>query len=298
MSAYTDDRLTGVWLRVDSGIGRDPRVAQLAKQLNISVATAIGHLVQFWGGVAEHAPNGSLIGVLPDTIELWASWRGRRGRFESVFRPIFVDENGEVRKWHEHNGYHLARAAADKARKRRGRAADKVVDVPQSVRTVSSVPNPTQPNPTTQPPPVGAVQSDGEKPVVDLPAVKALTLALNEAMRANPAITSFNEIPASAGTATVGEWLAAGYPVDLCITTVREVATAFKPKGKDRQIGSLAYFTNAVREAFEASKEARYKYLVGEARRGMNMADTSKYPDWPQHEARYMGRKAATNGAH
>lgn len=43
--------------------------------------------------------------------------------------------------------------------------------------------------------------------------------------------------------------------------------------------------------------ETRYRYLADEARRGMDMSDTSKYPDWPQYRERYQGREKATHGA-
>lgn len=131
---------------------------------------------------------------------------------------------------------------------------------------------------------------NGAKLPADIPAIARIAETLNAAMRTNPAIGPFRPVRPDL---IAGEWLAAGIPLDLIIETVTRLGREFKPSGKDRQISSLKYCDAAVRGAVEADDEARYEYLAGEARRGMDMADVKKYPDWPKHEARFRGRKRA-----
>jgi hypothetical protein len=42
--------------------------------------------------------------------------------------------------------------------------------------------------------------------------------------------------------------------------------------------------------------EQRYAFLSGEARRGMDMSDLTKYPDWDKYRARYWGKAKVSNG--
>src|SRR4051812_3920454 len=129
MTDTTSERFTGLWVAVESGVGRDQRVHLLAERLKISDVRAVGPLVLLWGGVAEHSPNG-FVGTLPDkTLEVWAVWAGSRGRFAQAFRDLFVDDEGQIHAWEKHNGRFLAHALKERQRKADARSAEKARSV-------------------------------------------------------------------------------------------------------------------------------------------------------------------------
>ncbi len=88
-------------------------------------------------------------------------------------------------------------------------------------------------------------------PVALEPALQ-VARAANEGLRANPHLGAEAELyPLRADLAAqpVVDWLAAGIPLDLICTTVREVAVRFRPNARARRIASFAYFDAAVRSA-------------------------------------------------
>jgi len=88
-------------------------------------------------------------------------------------------------------------------------------------------------------------------PVALEPALQ-VARAANEGLRANPHLGAEAELyPLRADLATqpVAEWLAAGVPLDLVCSTVRDVAVRFRPNARARRIASFAYFDAAVRAA-------------------------------------------------
>ncbi len=76
--------------------------------------------------------------------------------------------------------------------------------------------------------------------------------AANEGLRANPhlgAEAELHPLRADLATQPVADWLAAGVPLELICTTVRDVAVRFRPNARARRIASFAYFDAAVRAA-------------------------------------------------
>lgn len=112
-----------LWIRVDACASRDPKVAQLAQRLGVSIPTALGHLVMLWGVMAEHTPDGVLEGVGVNALEQWSGWSGKRGKFDAAFREIFVSD-GKVGGWEKRQGALVRHMERDRERKHRGNSVE------------------------------------------------------------------------------------------------------------------------------------------------------------------------------
>jgi hypothetical protein len=77
--------------------------------------------------------------------------------------------------------------------------------------------------------------------------------AVNRGMAANSALTrTFTPIPTSHGSrSNVIEWLDEGIPPDQIAQLVHSIAANYRPSDRNRQIHTMAYFNNSVREDHE-----------------------------------------------
>lgn len=110
------------WVRVDAGIGDDPKIGLIAEALGCDGPKAIGHLVLLWAKMANHARDGRLAPHSDLTIERWAGWTGRRGRLAAAVRAQMCAEDGTMKAWDRHNGAPIRKAEADAERLRLSRA--------------------------------------------------------------------------------------------------------------------------------------------------------------------------------
>jgi hypothetical protein len=72
-----------------------------------------------------HAPDGRIGNVTDRSVETWARWTGKRGKFAPVFRELYQRPDGVLSGWQERQGKLIERAEKDRARHRR-----KSVDIP------------------------------------------------------------------------------------------------------------------------------------------------------------------------
>lgn len=85
------------WIRWDT---RPPRaVRKIADELNLSHAEALGLFLSVCCAFAEYRRNGDARWLTDTTLEQWAHWRGRRGRFAAVFRKVALTPFGHIRGW-------------------------------------------------------------------------------------------------------------------------------------------------------------------------------------------------------
>lgn len=110
------------WIRVAVGIGRDPSLLRVAEALGVSVPLTTGSVVLVLTAMAEGCKNGDLSTVSDSTLEGWAMWRGKRGRFAAEIRAHLCDAQGVMRSWDKYNGQKLREMEADAERKRQWRA--------------------------------------------------------------------------------------------------------------------------------------------------------------------------------
>lgn len=120
------------WIRVHAQLRRKPVVARAAVSLNLDPQKAMGMLVEFWGNVAAHADNGSIVGIPDPLLEEWAGWRGKRGAFAKWLREHHLDAEGRVSEWDDYAG-----ALEQRRAKERQRLHDKRNLLRNTVRTVA-----------------------------------------------------------------------------------------------------------------------------------------------------------------
>jgi hypothetical protein len=161
--------------------------------------------------VADNRPNGSLVGLSIEDIELAAGWKGKRGLLIKTLREVrYLDGekgNYNIHDWSEHNPWAASRGMRVEVAKRAARirweratGAEIMPDacgahaerMPDAMRNDAHTPkeqcpppNPTQPNPT-QPNPTTPNHKDfcaePEKSPDSTPAI-AGTLPLNDGSR-------------------------------------------------------------------------------------------------------------------
>jgi len=106
------------WIKVSVSISRDTSVDALADDCGIVTPLAVGHWVMVLTAMAEGVLDGDLSGVLDTTLEKWAMWKGRKGRFAAAVRAHLCTPEGIVRSWAKYNGSKLNELASDAERKR------------------------------------------------------------------------------------------------------------------------------------------------------------------------------------
>ena len=126
------------WVPVYRKVFTDPRMAALAARLGASRDQAVIYCIHLWHAVADQSPAKGEIGQVDDaTIEVWAEWRGRKGRFAVAYRELF-QVDGCIRKWKTYVGDALEASEREKERKRtwwrehRGKNGNLDADSPSS----------------------------------------------------------------------------------------------------------------------------------------------------------------------
>lgn len=93
------------WLRIDTDAARSGVAGDLARDLGIKPMLALGHYVAAILGFGEHQPDGVVASVDDHTLENWAFWKGKEGRFAAAFRARCTSDGsgkdpvGVVRGW-------------------------------------------------------------------------------------------------------------------------------------------------------------------------------------------------------
>lgn len=109
------------WIKIAVGIMRDPSIISVAEAAGVSVPTTTGHVVGVLTSLPEGARTGDLSGVADTTIERWADWRGKKGRFAEAFRRYLCTPEGFVRSWDKYNGAAMRESETTKERARKWR---------------------------------------------------------------------------------------------------------------------------------------------------------------------------------
>lgn len=103
------------WIRIDTGMKRDPRIWVMAEDVKKDVAAVVGYVANVLSELPEHAREGDLSAVPDALVEEWALWTGRKGVFAAAFFAHLCDGR-QVRAWEKHNGSALR--AMDDTRRR------------------------------------------------------------------------------------------------------------------------------------------------------------------------------------
>lgn len=94
------------WFRAEAGISRHEMIGALAEALHVKLHEAAGLYVFTLAGFADFQVTGEATTITTTTLEQWALWRGKPGRFAAAFRRLCVEDEpgqrdaiGVVRGW-------------------------------------------------------------------------------------------------------------------------------------------------------------------------------------------------------
>lgn len=136
------------WIESNQEIGRHPKTKKLARLLDISVITAVGHLHYFWWWALDFAQDGALAKFDDCDISEACMWVGDVKIFvDSLIEAGFIDKNESVfciHDWYEYAGRLIERRQSDADRKReerdkRKKASNKALKKKASVGHPSDV---------------------------------------------------------------------------------------------------------------------------------------------------------------
>ena len=130
------------WIKSQQALRDHPKLKKLARGLEISIPTALGHLHMLWWWAMDYAQDGNLTPFDALDIADAAGWEGDPNRFVDAmvncgFRGAgFLEctENGEllIHDWDEHCGDEFERRAkeAERLRAYRKKKSDEKVRTP------------------------------------------------------------------------------------------------------------------------------------------------------------------------
>lgn len=110
------------WFAMPCDLADAPHLAHFAVRAGVSVDAAFRHFGKVWARMAQHDDERGQLREIPDgTLEEWAGWRGRQGRFAEAFRESYELADGTMRFWEDTNGPQIRKAKKDAQRKRDAR---------------------------------------------------------------------------------------------------------------------------------------------------------------------------------
>jgi hypothetical protein len=125
----------GIWIPSYQALGRHPKTLRLARVLDVSVPTAIGHLQLVWWWAVDYAENGDLSRYDDADVAEAAMWEGEPGQFVAALKECkFLEEHGWIHDWDDYAGKLIAKRKANAQRMRDARAANVQNDVRARVR--------------------------------------------------------------------------------------------------------------------------------------------------------------------
>jgi hypothetical protein len=124
------------WIRWDTTAPRHELIGTIAERLRIPAAQAFGHFAAACCGFGEYRKDGCSGAVSDTTLEDWALWRGKPGRFAAVFRDLCIqrredaqDPPGTVKGWWRQKAL-LEKQLRDAARRKPTDAPPETPDLP------------------------------------------------------------------------------------------------------------------------------------------------------------------------
>ncbi len=104
------------WIRLETGIGANPKVAKFARLLGLSKVEAIGHLVLLWTWAADQVESGDLSSQ--DEVDIISSsgWAKRRGaeKFILALQDSGLMDGKKLHDWEHYQGALIERRRRDR----------------------------------------------------------------------------------------------------------------------------------------------------------------------------------------
>lgn len=87
------------WIRFETTAPDHELWASIGKTAGVRPEAAFYHYFSTLCGLAEHRPDGQISEVSDHTLETWARWRGKEGRWARAFRAHCLEDDGCVKGW-------------------------------------------------------------------------------------------------------------------------------------------------------------------------------------------------------
>ena len=117
------------WIESNQELGRHPKTRKLARLLDISVVTAVGHLHYLWWWALDFAQEGVLSKYDEYDIAEACMWEGDEKLFvDALIHAGFIDEKESIlsiHDWYDYAGKLMERRQSDAERKREARNKQK-----------------------------------------------------------------------------------------------------------------------------------------------------------------------------
>jgi hypothetical protein len=129
--------MAGDWIKMNSNLWDNPKVAAICDELDEGEAPVIGALFRVWSIADQHSEDGVLIGMTEKTIDRKTGVQG----FADALRTVgwlIVDEKGiSIPDWEQHHSQSAKKRAVDAQRKAKSRAGGTNKEKPQPVESKS-----------------------------------------------------------------------------------------------------------------------------------------------------------------
>ncbi|MGD0624266.1 MAG: hypothetical protein ABSB32_06045 [Thermodesulfobacteriota bacterium] len=128
-------------IRLNIGFLDHPKTVKLEKRLDWP---GVKGLLRLWFFCATNKPDGQLVGMDDDDIEIAAKWTGKTGAFIKTLSSIkWLDWNGKfysIHDWAEHNEYVIhSKEREEKARRAAAARWEKEKDAPSNAPSMPQV---------------------------------------------------------------------------------------------------------------------------------------------------------------
>lgn len=111
------------WIESNQELADHPKTRKLARLLDASIPTVVGHLHCLWWWALDYADDGDLSRFDDLDLALGARWDGDEGEFvSSLIASGFVDPDRRIHDWEDYTGKLVNRRRANAARMREARA--------------------------------------------------------------------------------------------------------------------------------------------------------------------------------
>ena len=207
------------WIESHQALKDHPKTRKLARLLDVSVPTAIGHLHCLWWWALDYAPDGDLSALEGVDIAAGALWEGEPEEFMFAMSTAgFIDypeqNHPVIHDWMEYAGKLVERRKANTERKRQARLTDIPATShghPQDVLRTSEATEQYSTEPTVQTVP------NQERTPLPSPEAKDSALLVPEWL------TTFSEVhqPTPEEIGRLNNW-AKDHTLEILVKTARE----------------------------------------------------------------------------
>lgn len=148
------------WIESHQELAAHPKTRKLARLLDVSIPTAIGHLHCLWWWALDYAQDGDISRHEPEDIAIAALWEGDPGLLLTALRAArFIDDGRCLHDWDDYAGKLIDRRVRNRERMKAARTTPvpatysaRALHVHDTERARVQLQNTTEPNTTEQNP--------------------------------------------------------------------------------------------------------------------------------------------------